>query len=404
MKDLLGYDSIDELFDSLIERTLAGEAIPFDEWMDVEFTLAEEPDVTPTEADMENARQYREAFLHRLELAGLSVQNRFQLCEELYGKAMKAPSDELLLLYCDLVCDDGLLLDVDRSERTQEQDALCCQRQKRQSKALYGYLSMLRQQSNRFQEIINETVSIPTSGVDDLTAEQSRIVADAYCAAIQPEGDCPKLADNIALLLQIAHKNPGLREIEPLFLYRALTRHARRLQRDNAALCLYGFDRLSNLGELCREMYPAMYPVRFAPQVEDIFLLNPFSCFEHGYGDNVVLQSSGLTAESIQKYTATRSRRKICALERVPGYLNRNIIDLTTRFLESEPQKVPSLCEEILENADLPLAQKPSKRERPLMLAAINQALMDAQDVWAEDYLVRAGKALSGDEKYSCDL
>ncbi len=60
---------------------------------------------------------------------------------------------------------------------------------------------------------------------------------------------------------------------------------------------------------------------------------------------------------------------------------------------------MPKLCEEILSSSDLPLAQRPANEtEQALLLAAINQALMDAQDDWAEDYLIRAGKAMIGDD------
>jgi len=79
--------------------------------------------------------------------------------------------------------------------------------------------------------------------------------------------------------------------------------------------------------------------------------------------------------------------------------MNRDLIELTTRFLETELDQVKELCEEILSSADLPLAQQPAnKKERTLLLAAIDNALMEAQDDWAADYLIRAGKALIGDD------
>ena len=138
--------------------------------------------------------------------------------------------------------------------------------------------------------------------------------------------------------------------------------------------------------------------------MEDIFLKYPFSCFEHGCGDNVMLESSGLTERDMSRYLSSRNRRRVCALDRVSSYMNRHIVDLTTRFIEAKADAVPPLCEEILFSADLPLAQRPANgAEQALLLAAINQALMDAQDDWAEDYLIRAGKALIGDDPLQMD-
>lgn len=117
-----------------------------------------------------------------------------------------------------------------------------------------------------------------------------------------------------------------------------------------------------------------------------------------------MLESSGLTERDMSRYLSSRNRRRVCALDRVSSYMNRHIVDLTTRFIEAKADAVPPLCEEILFSADLPLAQRPANgAEQALLLAAINQALMDAQDDWAEDYLIRAGKALIGDDPLQMD-
>ena len=67
--------------------------------------------------------------------------------------------------------------------------------------------------------------------------------------------------------------------------------------------------------------------------------------------------------------------------------------------MQGHPAEVRALCEEILQAADIPRAQRPkNKRETELLLAVINRELMDSVDEWAEDYLVRAGKLLVGDD------
>lgn len=456
LKNIFEPDHGDTVLDPLIQRTLQGEIIPFDEWLEAEYALEEEPDIAPTTADIEEAQAFRSNFLGRLDDMGLDPNDRFALCEALYGKAMKKPSDDLLRLYCDLVCDNGYLLDIDREERSSEQEALCYLRQAKRSDALYAYLSMRKRQSNRFQETIL-SLGKPASAkgtfhsADDALAQK---VAESFLNIMQPKGDCSRLAENVAALLQSAQANPALQRIAPLFLYRALTRHAQRLLKDDApqfemsalwryqtylleedngknyktslrylslfaelydlfadkpgvdaALCLYGFDHLSNLGEFYRMLDPEEPALDFGPQVEDIFLKHPFSCFEHGYGDNVTLERSGLTESDMSKYLSSRNRRRVCALDRVSAYMTRNIVELTTRFMDTNATEIPALCEEILSSADLPLAQRPANEsERALLLAAINQALMDAQDDWAEDYLIRAGKALIGDDPLQAGL
>jgi len=450
MKRLFEPDRGDAIFDPLIQRLLNDETISFDEWLETEYQMEEEEDAAPSGADVKEAVEAREDFLNRLNSFGLSLNNRFRLCENLYGKAVKEPSDALLRLYCELVCDCGYLLDTDRSERTPEQDALCLLRQRKDSESLYAYLVAQKRMSEKFHEVLRlagmgkKARDIYQDSDDALARE----IASAYEEIMVPKGDCSKLTDNIASLLQAARANDSLRLIEPLFLYRVLTRHAQRLQKDDAPqfdmetlwryqhyqleenngknyrtcvrylslfevlyklfldkpgvdaeLSLYGFDHLSNLGQFYR-MYSDVEPILdFGPVVDDIFLKFPFSCFEHGNGDNVLLESNGLTITELEKYLTAKNRRRSCALDRVAACMNNNLVELTTRFLDSSGKAVVQLCEEILSSADLPLAQQPAnEKERALLLATINNALMEAQDDWAEDYLIRAGKALIGDD------
>lgn len=450
MQDFYEPDHGDAVLDPLIRRTLDGEAIPFDEWMEAEDALSDEPDAVPTAEEIQAAADARADVLKRMEMFGLPLDDRFRLCENLYGRAVKAPSDELLRLYCELVCDSGYLLDLDRAARTAEQDALCRTRQKRQSEWLYAFLSAQKRQSVRFRDALHQASkphkpSGALSAADEVLAEE---IESVFLRVMQPKGDCAKLTDNVADLLQLSQSNAALRLIEPLFLYRALTRHTQRLLRDDtpqfdmdalwryqryqleadngknyktcvrylslfealygllsdrpgvdAALCLYGFNHLSNLGELYRMIEHEEPFLDFGAQVEDVFLRYPFSCFEHGYGDNVMLERSGLSERDMSKYLSSQNRRRICALDRVSAYMNRNIVELTTRFIDAGASGVPKLCEDILFSADVPLAQRPANEtERALLFAAINQALMGAQNDWAEDYLIRAGKLLIGDD------
>ena len=109
MKKLFEPDYGDAVLDPLIQRTLEDEVIPFDEWLEAEYALEAEPDIEPTEVDIQAAREALADFLQRMVRFGLPLNNRFWLCENLYGKAVKEPSDRLLRLYCELVCDGGYL-------------------------------------------------------------------------------------------------------------------------------------------------------------------------------------------------------------------------------------------------------------------------------------------------------
>ncbi|MBE6069689.1 MAG: hypothetical protein E7211_18660 [Clostridium lundense] len=450
MKRFFEPDHDDAASDPLIRRMLAGETVDFEEWLDAECDSETGDDPVPTEDEMWEAAEARADFLRRLEAFGLPLDDRFRLCEGLYAKAVKEPSDALLCLYCELVCDGGYLLDVDRSERTAEQDALCFLRQRRHGETLYACLAGQRAQSERFRETLRQAGKArhPKSVSHDADDALAQRIANVYCEIMESKGGCEKLVDNIASLIQTARANDALRSIEPLFLYRALTRHAQRLQKDDAPqfdmealwryqhyqleedngknyracvrylslfaslcsmfadepdvdaeLCLYGFDHLSNLGHFYRTLDGEGRMLDFDPELDDIFLKFPFSCFEHGYGDNVVLERSGLSMRELERYLAAKNHRRSCALDRVAKTMNRDLIELTTRFLETELDQVKELCEEILSSADLPLAQQPAnKKERTLLLAAIDNALMEAQDDWAADYLIRAGKALIGDD------
>jgi len=450
MKKLFEPDYGDAVLDPLIQRTLEGEVIPFDEWLEAEYALEAEPDIEPTEVDIQAAREALADFLQRMDRFGLPLNNRFWLCENLYGKAVKEPSDRLLRLYCELVCDGGYLLDVDRSERTPEQDAICLLRQRPCCESLYTYMTAMKKQSERFAEVLRLVgkAKSPQQACHDADDQLAQKVAEVYAEIMKPKGNCERLSDNVASLMQAARASKSLRSIEPLFLYRVLTRHAQRLQKGDAPqfdmdalwhyqyyqldedngknyktclrylslfealyylfkdepgvdteLCLYGFDHLSNLGKFYRMFNDDSAALDFGPEIDDIFLKFPFSCFERGYGDNVILESSGLSVSDMEKYLSAKNRRRSCALDRVTAYMNRSLIELTTRFLESSPEQVWKLCSEILSGADLPLAQQPAnEKEKTLLLAAINNALMEAQDDWAEDYLIRAGKALVGDD------
>ena len=166
-------------------------------------------------------------------------------------------------------------------------------------------------------------------------------------------------------------------------------------------MCLYGFDHLSNLGDFYRA-YPAdKQSLPFDPSIEDVLLEMEcaFSLYEHGEGDNVLLNDSGLSAMKLNRFQCSKDRNIHNALDRIEKYLNQNLQDIMRQFLNAGPEQVRKLCTEILENAGLRKQEQPkNQEEKTLFLAVINEALMATADDSAEAYLIDACKLLVGEE------
>ena len=411
----------------------------------------------PTSEERRNAVNARRNFLARLNRLGFSASNRFLLCEDLYMKAIAEPTDRLLRLYCMIACDSGFLLDLDRTGHNPRTDAMHWQRQKQDSDRLYTEMLRRKRMSERFQQAIKlatryvrkrlhpELLSAPTD------MDLARQVLDEYIEITRPTGDTGQLHDNILTLLCRAGSCAVLTQLKPLFLFQALTLYADRLITEDvrlldltalwrhqsyrrgegsdwdktrcdclnrlyevlyticrsqpdvdAELCLYGYDHLSDLGQFYREHHSDSPVMSFEPLTEVILAPCRYTCFEHGDGDNVMLASSGMNIESMTNYIASAEQGDAAWVNHVFAYVRTNIASLTARFLELDsehPDSVQALCEEILQDACCgPVQQPRGDEERAFLLAAINKALMQSVDGWANDYLIRTGKILVGDD------
>ncbi len=167
-------DPYEKLLKDMMERTLNGEVIAFDEFLDAEDELSEEPDSPPSKKDIQEAIDGKAWFLSELRKFGLSVENRFLLCQELYEKAAAEPSMALLRLLCYILCDTGLLLDAD-SESDSPEDDITAQREqvtewnvtRKDAEILYAELSARKRMSVQFGEILTglkKIKSVPASG------------------------------------------------------------------------------------------------------------------------------------------------------------------------------------------------------------------------------------------------
>lgn len=448
-------DKYDQIFDDMIHRTVAGEVIPFDEWQDLVDDLEDEresaPDIETILREhgltlpvlVERAETARRTFLDTLRRYGLPPENRFELCRLLYERAKEAPSDELLRLYCDIVSDGGFLLDM---ERAGGEGAVCWLYGKKDSDALYDYLSE-RAQINTFsrkalEEARNVRVSASDCGTD--VPIQGDEIFQAYTRIFQLDINSERLRDNICRLVQIAGHSEALAPIKPLFLYRMLTRHGKRLQTIedlsidfhalwnyqqykldeyngknyriyvrylklfsrlcsifstdqavNLPLCVCGFEHLSNLNNFYHTYHPKTMDIPFAVPMEILLEESLFTCFERGNEDNVVMTDAGISAKALERFRGSTEKRHVRAMTKISEYMNRHIADLIPRFLNASPDEVKSLCTEILEAVALPVSQHPrTSQEAALFLATINSGLMEAIDYFTMEYLIAAGEEL----------
>ena len=448
-------DRIDLALNDMMHRTLKDEIIPFDEWQDLTDDIDEECEDAP---DLETilqergltmpvlvkqANEARTAFLETLHRYDLPLEDRFALCQLLYERVKKDPSDELLRLYCDIISDGGFLLDI---ERAGDEGTVCWLSVKEDSDELYNHLSERAQMNARAREILEKTRKIRTAQQNYKAPpvhadEVFQLHIQIFHSAMGRE----KLLDNITYLLQAADDTEELAPIKPLFLYRVMTRHMKRLQTSgdlkidfqalwnyqeykldkyngknyqtyarylalfyqlcdifssdplvDIPLCVCGFEQLSNLSEFY-QLYALSaswgFEIAFAPPVEEFLEESPFSCFEHGYGDNVIMADNGISRKTLDRFQSGTDRRCSRALNRISGYMNKNIADLVTKFWGASPEEVKALCTEILEASALPRSQQPkTAQDTALFLASINGRLMEAVDYYADEYLTAIGE------------
>lgn len=340
----------------------------------------------------------------------------------------------------------GYLLDLDRVEHPQA--ALSWLYGKEDADRLYAQLRRRAQLADRFRKVLNRAKQI-NPPPEDRPITESVLVEPLFhmYTGIYPVKNCgPQFWDNLAWLLHLADVVPELMPIKPLFLYQMLVRHERRIRaseemqidfkalwnyreyhfeenngKNYAAnvcrlrlfgalcqlygqdrqvelpLCVYGFERLSNLAEFYRMWLPDPPLVPFEPSLEDLLEDSMFSCFEHGSDDNIMLADSGLTLRALERFRCSEDSRRVRALEMLSAYMNRNFDELILRFSGADSEDIRALCREILACGELSEDLRPRESEETApFLAAINEGVMAAIDELADELLVRAGRALTG--------
>lgn len=457
--------------DRLLLKELGGTPVPFDEWLDVMEELEEEPDCEQIlqskglcrEDVLLDAKACRADFHARLKARGLPVSDRLELCFQISEQAKAAPSMELLRIYCELLCSDSFLLDAvpqddTPDEREAYEDQIILQYlafPEERDKLLQALLGS-KELAEKFAEVKKQNRSPHPVNCD---TERKYEILQCFTALFDlPEkGSGHVLLDNLANYIQVAAASPVLKSVEPLLLFRLLTRRQsymchtpdlavnlstlwkldkNRIDADNGRnfkqyrtnlrlfmglcriykrdekvdipLCWYGLDQITVLGDFYRNEiskgweYADKEPeVQFLSTVEELVEESCFSCFENGYDDNILLTESGLPCREMLKLQYSENPMDVAALDRISDYMNAHAAELTEQFLQADAEKVKKLCRCILEHAKI--KRMASVNDLPLYLASINQGLMELQDYYANDYLVQAGYALTDYEKSSTD-
>lgn len=451
---MLRLDRNDPL-DRMILKELSGTPVPFDEWLDAMEDLEDEPDCDQIlkarglcrEDVLREAAAYRVDFHARLTAVRLPADDRFALCRIIAEQAQAAPSPELLRIYCEILCDADLLLGsgehMDKEETIVQHLNFI-----EEYNTLLQTLLYRKELAVKFEEVRTKKRSPRPADCD---TERKYEIFQCFTSLY----DLPKksngriLLNNVAEYIQIAAASPILKSVEPLLLFRLLTRRRsymcntpdlavnlsalwktdnNKIDADNGRnfkqyrtnlqlfvslchiyekdnnvnlpLCWYGLDQITVLGDFYRneiskgwEYADDVTELSFIPTIEDVVEDSLFSCFANGRGDNVTLQNSGLLLKELLRFQYSKNPMIIASLEKISDYMNCHAAELTEAFLYAAPEEVRLLCRDILERSNV--RHKLSSHDLSLYLASINDGLMDLQDYFASQYLIEAGHLLT---------
>ena len=228
---MLKLDPNDPL-DRMILKELDGAPVLFDEWLDAMDKLSDEPDCEQIlrdkglerEAVLRAAREYRTDFRTRLAEMSISANDRFTLCCQLNEQAQAAPSFELLRIFCELLCDLDFLLDYEPTTADEEEQTIL------------QYLSFMRERdallqtllrrgalAGKFVEVTKEKRSPKPVDCD---TERKYEILQCFTALfdIPTRGSGDILLHNLTHYIRVAAASPILKPIEPLLIFRLLTR------------------------------------------------------------------------------------------------------------------------------------------------------------------------------------
>lgn len=445
--------------DRMVLQELNGEPVLFDTWLDAMDELGEEADCAQilqerglcVEDVLRDTQHYRADFRVRMSKQGLPLDNRFALCAALFSRAKEDPSPELLQIYCEILGDPGFLLETNldlNDKDSREQSILQYLDFCKGYRELLQTLIKRKELSERFSEATKQ-IRNPHPANCDIKHSYEIAACFTELFELPKKGNIDILLGNLSNYIQIAASSPDLKSMEPLLLFRLLTKHQSRMcivpdlnvnisalwkrdkqqiNRNNGrnfkqyslnlrffrslcqiyyngestdlSLCWHGLDQITVLGDFYRKHVSAGwecsdgasgYP--FVPTVGELVEDALFSCFQNGYEDNVLFRESRLTYKELSNFQGSTQPRIAAALEKISDYMNRHAAELAVQASCTNADEIKALCQSILEDADIKYPPQ-SIPETELFLAAINGGLMECQDWLANYMLIQAGHAL----------
>ena len=459
---MLHFDPNDPL-DRILKQELDDNPVSLDEFLDVVTDwIDSEANFDPGQIlrdrglnkddILPKAVAYRTDFRTYLMEKGLPLDDRFGLCRQLSQLAQSEPSAELLRIYCDVLCGIVFLLGEEPQDMDEEYENWLCLTYLNvlsERDELLAVFTERRQLAEKFSQVVQQKRS-PRPVSCDMERKYAILRCFTECFDMPPKGDGNVLLNNLEAYLQIISAWPVLRSVEPLILFRLLTRRQSYMcstpdlkvnlsalwkkdpssigrnngknykkywenltffhrlcclyqedQEVDLPLCWYGLEQITVLGNFYwnevddgREYLGQERLMPFLKPIEELVEDSLFSCFENGAGDNIMMEDSGLTCGELEDFQTDPNPLVSRELNKIADYMNDHAVELTNRFSQADTAAVRELCRDVLEQSALS-GRVGIEGHVPLFLATINGGLMEFQDYFANQYLIQAGHALT---------
>ena len=446
--------------DRLILQELRGEPVDFVQWSDMEEELKEEPDEGEllrskgytTERGLWEGEIFRSEFLQLLEKYHLPANDRLKLCYDLAGLAIDNPSDDFIYIVSALVSGCDFLLDENREDYQGEAGAWAYLYAFIRTSDCFNKLKRRRSIAAQFRALLPALQKKPTQKLkSDISLAHA--VFQAYLSAFHTNQNEAVFLGNIEYLLQISAASPAIHAIEPLFLYRAIIRHDKRIHSSvtlridykalwkyktyqitndngknhkdyraqlrffanlcslykndssvNLELSCYGFEQLSNLGDFYREKIlfenfpePPTFQLDLPETAEELIGFHAFTCYEYSEQNLFVKNDSSLTYRKVEIFREDPQNKR--AFRKIEEYMNKRQIELAKAFWNADENTVKSLCQSILEESKIPACYRPQDLQGiSLLLATINEGLLELISDFADRILALIVRVLIGEE------
>ncbi|SEJ54360.1 hypothetical protein SAMN05660742_11012 [Propionispira arboris] len=160
----------------------------------------------------------------------LPLNNKSKFPQKLSQIMQNLSPQDLFLLYTAILYDKGLIFDIERTNRTSEQDIGCYLTLKKDLKKCFDEFSRKATYKSTFSKLKNQC------SLTNIPLQKSGTEADIYFVfqtftkyfAIARNNDSEIIMDNIALICSLMANNEELLHIAPIFIYQVISKHKAR--------------------------------------------------------------------------------------------------------------------------------------------------------------------------------